>query len=68
MKIETNLRIDSASRAVVEAAEAIWQAESLRADGRPRRITFNEESGDTRQKYMFLAGHAVMAVIKVLVR
>lgn len=45
-------------------AEALWQAESVRASGRRRLTTWAEEGEDTREKWRFMAD-AALAVVQV---
>jgi hypothetical protein len=49
-----------------KAAEALWQAESLRAAGRPRLTEWRDESEDTRQKWRFMAAHGNAAFLRAL--
>jgi len=54
-------------RAALEAAaEALWQAESLRAAGFPRRTEWHEEDEHTRQKWRFMAAHGNAAFLRAL--
>jgi hypothetical protein len=50
--------------ALDKAAEALWQAESLRAAGRPRLTEWRDESEDTRQKWRFMAAHGNAAFLR----
>ncbi len=52
--------------ALDKAAEALWQAESLRAAGRPRLTKWRDESEDTRQKWRFMAAYGNAAFLRAL--
>ena len=52
--------------ALEKAAEALWQAESLRAAGRPRLTEWRDESENTRQKWRFMAAHGNAAFLRAL--
>ena len=52
--------------ALEKTAEALWQAESLRAAGRPRLTEWRDESEDTRQKWRFMAAHGNAAFHRAL--
>ena len=52
--------------ALDKAAEALWQAESLRAAGFPRRTEWHEEDEHTRQKWRFMAAHGNAAFLRAL--
>ena len=52
--------------ALDKAAEALWQAESLRAAGWPRLTEWRAESDDTRQKWRFMAAHGNAAFLRAL--
>ena len=43
--------------ALEKAAKALWQAESLRAAGRPRKTEWHDEGEDTRRKWRFMAAY-----------
>lgn len=43
-------------------AEALWQAESMRAAGEPRRVPWAGESEDTHQKWEFMARAALKGI------
>jgi len=47
---------------VEAAAEAIWQAESVRALGRERLVPWSENPGPEQEKYRFLARAVIPAV------
>jgi hypothetical protein len=52
-------------RAALEVmAEALWQAESIRAASRPRLALWAEQSEDTRRKWRFMAGRAAPAFLR----
>jgi hypothetical protein len=55
---------DPIRAALEKAAEALWQAESLRAAGRPRLTEWRDESEDTRQKWRFMAAHGNAAFLR----
>jgi hypothetical protein len=57
---------DPIRAALDKAAEALWQAESLRAAGRPRLTEWRDESEDTRQKWRFMAAHGNAAFLRAL--
>ena len=57
---------DPIRAALEKAAEALWQAESLRAAGRPRLTEWRDESEDTRQKWRFMAAHGNAAFLRAL--
>jgi hypothetical protein len=57
---------DPIRTALDKAAEALWQAESLRAAGRPRLTEWRDESDDTRQKWRFMAAHGNAAFLRAL--
>ena len=57
---------DPIRAALDKAAEALWQAESLRAAGRPRLTDWHDESADTRQKWRFMAAHGNAAFLRAL--
>jgi hypothetical protein len=48
-------------------AEALWQAESVRASGRRRLTAWGEEGEDTREKWRFMAD-AALAVVRPALR
>lgn len=57
-----NRRSATASEQDVErVAEALWQAESLRASDKPRRIAWSEEAEKTRELWRFMARAATAA-------
>jgi hypothetical protein len=57
---------DPIRAALDKAAEALWQAESLRAAGRIRLTEWHDEGKDTRQKWRFMAAHGNAAFLRAL--
>jgi hypothetical protein len=57
---------DPIRAALDKAAEALWQAESLRAAGVQRRTEWHEEGEHTRQKWRFMAAHGNAAFLRAL--
>jgi hypothetical protein len=57
---------DPIRAALEKAAEALWQAESLRAAGVQRRTEWHEEGEHTRQKWRFMAAHGNAAFLRAL--
>jgi hypothetical protein len=57
---------DTIRAALEKAAEALWQAESLRAAGVPRRAEWHDEGEHTRQKWRFMAAHGNAAFLRAL--
>ena len=57
---------DPIHAALEKAAEALWQAESLRAAGVQRRTEWHEEGEHTRQKWRFMAAHGNAAFLRAL--
>jgi len=50
------------SEMVERVAEALWQAESVRACGAARKTTWAEEGEDTHNKWRFMALSALKAI------
>lgn len=46
---------------VERVAEALWQAESVRARGGPRLVAWTDESNHTREQWRFMARAAIAA-------
>lgn len=44
-------------------AEALWQAESKRASGAPRRETWKDQDESTKAKWCFMAAAALDALL-----
>jgi hypothetical protein len=57
---------DPIRTALEKSAEALWEAESLRAAGVQRRTEWHEEGEDTRQKWRFMAAHGNAAFLRAL--
>ena len=48
------------------AAEALWQAESLRASGARRRVDWDGEGEDVHAKWLFMADAAIGAFLTAM--